>query len=39
MAADPPKNALITGAGQRIGRSIAEALAQDGWAIAVHYRQ
>lgn len=33
----PPKAALITGAGKRIGRTIARALADDGWAIAVHY--
>jgi pteridine reductase len=31
--------ALVTGAGQRVGRAIAEALASDGWAIAAHYRQ
>ncbi|MBX3132695.1 MAG: SDR family oxidoreductase [Gemmatimonadaceae bacterium] len=31
--------ALVTGAGQRVGRAIAAALAEDGWAIAAHYRQ
>ena len=31
------RTALITGAARRIGRCIAEALAQDGWAVAVHY--
>jgi NAD(P)-dependent dehydrogenase (short-subunit alcohol dehydrogenase family) len=30
---------LITGAGQRIGRTIAVHLASQGWAVAVHYRQ
>ena len=28
---------LITGAARRIGRAIAEALAADGWRVAVHY--
>ena len=32
-----PKAALITGAGKRIGRTIALALANDGWAVAIHY--
>jgi NAD(P)-dependent dehydrogenase (short-subunit alcohol dehydrogenase family) len=31
------RNALITGAGKRIGRVIAEALAADGWGVCVHY--
>lgn len=34
-----PKVALITGAAKRIGRTIALALAQQGWDIAVHYSQ
>ena len=31
------KTALITGAARRIGRAIAENLAQDGWKVAIHY--
>jgi len=34
-----PRAALVTGAAARIGRTIAEALAQDGWAVAVHHRE
>lgn len=30
---------LITGAGRRIGRAIALALAADGWRVGVHYRR
>lgn len=33
-----PGSALITGAGKRLGRAIAWALAQDGWPVAIHYR-
>ncbi len=33
-----PKVALVTGAAKRIGRSIALALAHEGWDIVVHYR-
>lgn len=33
-----PGSALITGAGRRLGRAIAWALAQDGWPVAIHYR-
>ena len=33
-----PSGALVTGAGTRLGRAMAEALGADGWAVAVHYR-
>jgi len=34
-----PKAALITGGAQRIGRALALALAEDGFAVAVHHRR
>src|SRR5437763_5899618 len=32
-----PKAALVTGAARRIGRALALALAQDGFAVAIHH--
>jgi NAD(P)-dependent dehydrogenase (short-subunit alcohol dehydrogenase family) len=32
-----PRTALVTGGAQRIGRQLALALAEDGYAVAVHY--
>lgn len=34
-----PGTALITGAAKRIGRTIALALAADGWKVAIHYNR
>ncbi|MFZ4287885.1 SDR family oxidoreductase [Variovorax sp. HJSM1_2] len=36
--APPRRTVLVTGAGKRLGREIALALAADGWQVAVHYR-
>ncbi|MEM9377172.1 MAG: SDR family oxidoreductase [Pseudomonadota bacterium] len=33
-----PKRALVTGAGARLGKAMAEALGRDHWSVAIHYR-
>ena len=37
-ASQKPRTVLVTGAGRRLGREIALALAAGGWRVAVHYR-
>ncbi|WP_445679857.1 SDR family oxidoreductase [Radicibacter daui] len=37
MAEIRRKNVLVTGAAKRMGAAIAQALADDGWSVAVHY--
>ena len=37
MPARPMKAALVTGAGKRLGRAFAMALASDGWFVFVHH--
>ena len=32
-----PQTVIVTGGGQRIGRAISLALAEDGWQVAVHF--
>jgi NAD(P)-dependent dehydrogenase (short-subunit alcohol dehydrogenase family) len=35
----PDRTALVTGSARRIGRSIATALAADGWNVAIHHHR
>lgn len=36
MTSQPTRTAIVTGAGKRVGRAIAEALLADGWAVVAH---
>lgn len=36
MQAQATRTAIVTGAGKRVGRAIAEALVADGWAVLAH---
>jgi len=34
-----PRTAIVTGAGKRVGRAIAQALLADGWSVVAHVRR
>lgn len=36
MGQQPTRTAIVTGAGKRVGRAIAESLLADGWAVVAH---
>lgn len=37
MARTAPRTAIITGGARRIGKALVQGLAEDGWAVAIHY--
>ena len=38
MSTASPRTAIVTGAGKRVGREIAQALIADGWSLVAHVR-
>ena len=38
MSTGSPRTAIVTGAGKRVGREIAQALIGDGWSVVAHVR-
>ncbi|HKI29722.1 MAG TPA: SDR family NAD(P)-dependent oxidoreductase, partial [Actinomycetota bacterium] len=38
VSVSPAKVAVVTGGSRGIGRACAEALARDGWSVAIGYR-
>ncbi len=38
MTTGSPRTAIVTGAGKRVGREIAQALIGDGWSVVAHVR-
>ena len=37
MGQQPTRTAIVTGAGKRVGRAIAQSLLADGWAVVAHF--